>query len=233
MRRIRKRSAVCLALLLALLVACLTGCSSDELAEAAEALTFQEVSYADGGLLAAPTDGTTEELDAEGMTQLFGEGLVAQLDETLSSLSRSTNSQTVAYNADGTLCYGAELGYWSEEDSNQYVLVSMNPDHAVKLGYYYYADEDPYLDDSTSDDYMQFSAAVPDILTPNNTVEDVSVWLGHTVQYGGDEEGNKVELDVYVASFEANGVNYVVETIGQSKELLLEAVSVILTQSAT
>ncbi len=219
-----------LCILMCLLLCALSGCATTEVVETQgdgldAGFTFDEAHQRDVGLLIAPSDSVKIETD---LSLLFGENMMTAISESLSNLSLTSTEAMVVYNSDGTLRYGASLVYLSDEDDNLSLEISLNPDGSVITGNYYYIDEDPYVDTS-SEKFGKQLETIPDFIKPNNIIGDVDVWLGHTVQYGADEQGNKIELDVFVGSFSLSNNNYVVESIGLSQTEFLEVVFAMLT----
>lgn len=216
--------------MMCLLLCAFSGCSSTEAVEVQgygldASFTFDEARTNYVGLLIAPSDSVRVETD---LSLLFGEDMITAISESVSNLYLTSTKAMVVYNSDGTLRYGASLVYLSDKDYNLSLEVSLNPDGSVITGQYYYIDVDPYVD-RRSEKFGKQLETIPDFIKPNNIIGDVDVWLGHTVQYGGDGKGNKIEMDIFVGSFSLSNNNYVVESIGLSQTEFLEVIFAMLT----
>jgi hypothetical protein len=89
---------------------------------------------------------------------------------------------------------------------------------------YYYAGSD------LETDYVSnVFASEPLVTTQDNLLNGTSVSLGHTFLYlGSDEQGGLQKADTFVASFQHEGVNYLVEAVSLTEADFLRIVYAIL-----
>jgi hypothetical protein len=171
----------------------------------AATIQYDEVTATSPGLLTVPLNGSTAPWTESTCNDYLGYDLVGALSNTLESLvlaNCDAEDALVCYE-DGTVYFGAELQYQSPDDSNDFLLIAFNKDHSVTL------------------ENTEF-----EIGAPNNTIGDTEMWLGHSLRYWGAFDDPDTETDdCYYASFQLNGIHYVVLSDGLDETQFLAVLS--------